>query len=393
MRRAMLIIIILAIVALVVALVGPRILNRSTTELEPASLSEASTQEGQTYVTVRGTVVPARWARLSFAISGQLAEIQVTTGVTVSAGQVLATLEKRELELDVDLARSELAAQEATLARLQSGASAAEVAAAQASYEAAVAAYEQLTAGPTAQEIAIAEAELKMAERALQQAQAAYDAVRNRPDIAARPEALQLEQATINLQKAKATYELAIAGPDQAALKAAESQVASAKSHLETLQAGAEPSEIQLAQANVSRAQASLARAQLALEGTVLRAPFAGVVTSLTSARPGDAVSAGTAIATVADLAELQVEIEDLDEWGAANITMNQNVDLVVAALNNRTPRGQLSFVSQEPTFSDSGAVFYRAIVTLEEQDPDLRWGMTVRAKLFLPSARRAGFK
>ena len=393
MRRAILIIALLAIVALAVALVGPRLLGRSTREPEPASLSEASTQEGQTYVTVRGTIVPARWAQLSFAMSGQLAEIQVTTGVTVSAGQVLATLEKRELELDVDLARSELAAQEATLARLQSGASPLEVAAAQASYDAAVAAYEELKAGPSAQEIAIAEAELKMAERALQQAQTAYDAVRNRPDIGARPEALQLEQATINLQKAKATYELAIAGPDQAALKGAESQVASARSHLETLRAGAGTSETQVAQANVSRAQASLARAQLALEGAVLRAPFAGTVTSLTSAQPGDAVGAGTTIVTVADLAQLQVEIEDLDEWGAANITLNQNVDLVVAALNNRTPRGRLSFVAQEPTFGASGAVFYRAIVTLEQQDPDLRWGMTVRAKLFLPSAHRAGFK
>lgn len=393
MRRAMLIIIVLAIVALAVAVVGPKLLNRSAKELGPASLSEAPTQEGQTYVTVRGTVVPSRWAKLGFAMTGQLAEIRVTTGVTVSAGQILATLERRELELDVDLARSELAAQEATLARLQSGASRAEVAAARASYDAAVAAYEELEAGPSEQEIAIAEAELKAAERSLQQAQGAYDAVRDRPDIGARPEALQLERATIDYQRAKATYELAIAGPDQATLKAAESQVASAKSHLETLLAGALPSEIQLAQANVSRAQASLERAQLALEGAVLRAPFDGVITSLATARAGELVSAGTVIATVADLTQLQVEIEDLDEWGAANITMNQNVDLVVAALNNRTPRGKLSYVAQEPTFSASGAVFYRAIVTLEEQDPDLRWGMTVRARLFLPSAHRAGFR
>jgi len=393
MRRAMLIIVILAIVAVAVGLIGPRLLDRSSKELEPASLSEATGQEGQTYVNVRGTIVPARWARVSFASSGKLAEIHVTAGVTVTAGQVLATLERRELELEAELARSELAAQEATLARLRSGASPAEVAAAQAGYEAAAAAYEKLKAGPGEQEVAIAEAEFKMAERALQQAQSAYDAVRNRPDIAARPEAMQLERATIDYRKAKATYELAIAGPDQAALKGAESQVASARSHLETLQAGAEPSEIELAQANVSRAQASLERAQLSLEGAVLRAPLDGVVTSAITARPGDAVSAGATIATIADLSEMQVEIQDLDEWGAANVTMNQNVDLVVAALNNRTPRGRLSFVAQEPTFSSSGAVFYRAIVTLEKQDPDLRWGMTVRAKLFLPGAHRAGFR
>lgn len=393
MRRAMLIVIMLAIVALAVALVGPRLLDRTAKEPGPASLSEAPAQEGQTYVTVRGTVVPTRWARLSFSLGGQLAEIGVTTGVTVSAGQVLASLESREMELDVELARSELAAQEASLARLLGGTSAAEVAAAQASYDAAVAAYEKLQAGPSTQEKAIAEAEFRTVERALQQAQAAYDSVRNRPDIGARPEALQLERATIDYRRAKATYELALAGADPATLKGAESQVASARSRLETLQADAQPSEVALAQANVSRAKASLARAQLVLEETVLRAPFAGVITSVTTAQPGEALSGGATIATLADLTQMQIEIGDLDEWGAANITMNQSVDLVVAALNNRTPRGRLSFVSQEPTLGASGAVFYRAIVTLEQQDPDLRWGMTVRAKLFLPSAHRAGFR
>ncbi len=389
MRKAVLIVIILAVIALAVAWIGPRLLKRSTTGPEPAALGEASTQEGQTFVSVRGTVMPAQWTQLSFATGGQLAEIGVTTGVTVSAGQVLASLEKRELELEVDLARSELAAQEAALATLQSGATEVELAAARASYEAAVAAYAGLKAGPNAQEIAIAEANLKLAERAVERAQGAYDAVRNRPDIGARPEAAQLEQATIEYQKATAAYQLAIAGPDQAALKAAESQVASAKSHLETLQAGARPSEIQLAQANVSRAQANLASARLALDQSVLRAPFAGVVTSWITARAGDRISAGTTVVTLADLAQLQVEIADLDEWGAASITKNQSVDLVVGALNNRTVRGRLSFVSQEPTYSDSGAVFYKAIVTLDKQDPDLRWGMTVRARLVLP--RRAG--
>ncbi len=379
MRKAVLIVIILAVIALAVAWIGPRLLKRSTTGPEPAALGEASTQEGQTFVSVRGTVMPAQWTQLSFATGGQLAEIGVTTGVTVSAGQVLASLEKRELELEVDLARSELAAQEAALATLQSGATEVELAAARASYEAAVAAYAGLKAGPNAQEIAIAEANLKLAERAVERAQGAYDAVRNRPDIGARPEAAQLEQATIEYQKATAAYQLAIAGPDQAALKAAESQVASAKSHLETLQAGARPSEIQLAQANVSRAQANLASARLALDQSVLRAPFAGVVTSWITARAGDRISAGTTVVTLADL----------DEWGAASITKNQSVDLVVGALNNRTVRGRLSFVSQEPTYSDSGAVFYKAIVTLDKQDPDLRWGMTVRARLVLP--RRAG--
>ncbi len=392
MRKALLIIVVLAIVVPAMAFIGQRWFTRSAKAPSPAALGESSLQEGQTTITAKGTIVPAYWARLSFPISGRLEEITATAGITVSAGQVLARLEGQQLELEVQLAQSELQAQEANLARLQQSVSATEVAAAQASYDAAVAAYEKLKAGPSAQEIAIADAELKQAERALQQAQAAYDAVRSLPDIGVRPESLRLEQATIDYQQAKAAYELVVAGPDQAALKQAESQVASAKAHLETLQAGTQLSEVLAALASVARAKASLAQAQLALEQATLRASFTGIVTSITGARPGDTVHPDNVILTVADLSRLQVETIDLDEWGAANVRLNQTVDLLVPALGNRSLRGQLASVATEPTIHSSGAVFYKAIIALEKQDPDLRWGMTVRITVHMPGGRKVAF-
>jgi len=385
MRKALGIIIALAIVVVAVAFIGQRWFTRPKKEPGPAALSESSTRQEQQIITVRGIVVPVRSAKLSFPISGKLQEITATAGITVSAGQVLARLDGQELELDVQLAQSELEAQEANLARLQEGASVAELAAAQVSYEAAVAAYEKLKAGPSAQEITIADADLKQAERALQQAQAAYDAVRGLPDIGARSESLQLERATIDYQRAKAAYELATAGPDQAALKQAESQAAAAKAQLEALQAGAPPSEIRAAQAGVARAEANLARALLAPEQATLRAPFDGMVTSVTVAQPGGLVSPGDTILTIADLTQLQVETMDLDEWGVANVTLNQSADLLVPALGNRSLRGHMAFISPEPTSMSSGAVFYKAIIALEKQEPDLRWGMTVSVKLYMP--------
>ena len=171
------------------------------------------------------------------------------------------------------------------------------------------------------------------------------------------------------------------------------SQVAAAKYQLERTRAGVESSAVQSAEAAVARAKAALSRAQLTLQQAVLKAPFDGVVTSVTETRPGGMVGAGETILTIADLSQLQIEVEDLDEWGAANVTRDQNVDLVVPALNNLTPRGRLVFISQEPTVSASGAVFYGAIVSLAKQEPSLRWGMTVRAKLFLPGAQSAGFR
>ena len=392
MRKALIIIAILTVIVLAVGFIGPRWLTRPTQEPGPAVLGEAAPQEEQTLITGSGVIVPARWAKLSFPIGGQLEEIKVTTDMTVTAGQVLATLERQELELQVQLAESELDAQEAELVQLQEGGSQAEIAAAKANYEAAVAAYQELRAGPSAEEIALAEADLKSAERALQDAQAAYDAVSSLPDISARPQALQLEQATIDYQRARAAYELAVSGPSEAQLKQAESLMVSAKAQLEA-STSAQPSAIRAAQAGVTRARIGLEQARFRLEQATLHAPFDGTITSVAEVQPGDMINPGTAIVTVADLSKLQVEVTDLDEWGAANVTAGQTADLLVPALNNRNLRGSVTFVASEPTVHSSGAVFYKAVIALNQQSPALRWGNSVRVRLYVAGAKGVGFR
>jgi HlyD family secretion protein len=377
MRRTLFTIIVVAVIVLVVAAVGQRLFTRSTGDSAPAALGEFSPRAAQE-IKSRGIVTPLHWAELSFPVSGQLAKLVVAPGEDVSTGYTLAWLETEDLELQVQLAQSELALQEADLAQMQEGPSEAELAAAQAGYEAAVTAYEKLQAGLTPEEMIVAEADLKRAEVALQRAQAAYDAVSSSPDIAARPESMQLESATIDYQRAKATYALTIAEPDEAALKQAESLVASTKAQLQALQESAPPSDVRAAEASVVRAEANLARTQLTLEQATLCAPFDGTVTSVTDAQLAQIIPAGTTILTLADLSQLQVETTDLDEWGVANIALGQTVDLLVPGLANRSLRGHLVFVSSEPTITSSGAVFYKAIVALDEEEPQLRWGMTV---------------
>ena len=392
MRKALLIAAVLALVVVAVGFIGPRLLRGPNQEAGPAVLGEGAPQVEQTLITGRGVVMPVRWAKQGFAISGQLQEIAVTTGMSVTTGQILAALERQELELEVQLAESELEAQEANVAQLEEGGSQAEIQAAQASHDAAAAAYEELRAGPSAEEIALAEADLKRAERALQGAQAAYDAVSSRPDIGARPEALGLEQATIDYQRARAAYELVVAGPSEAELKQAASLVAAAKAQLEAL-TSAQPSAIRAAQAGVTRARINLEQARLRLEQGTLYAPFGGTITSVADLQPGDTVSPGTVIVTVADLSELQVEVTDLDEWGAANVTLDQTADLLVPALNNRNLRGRVTFVANEPTVQPSGAVFYRAVIALNQQEPALRWGYSVRIRLYVAGAKGVGFR
>ncbi len=381
MKRSLLAIVGTAVLLLAIALLGQRWFTRTARELAPAALGESSGREEE-QVVARGTLIPTRWKRLSFASSGLLSNLDVDEGAEVIAGQKLASLETQDLELTVALAANQLEAQEAVLTALAKGSSSAEFMAAQASYDAAVAAYEKIQSRPSPEEIAIAQADLKKAEEAVRRAQGAYDAVRNLPDIGARHESVQLHEATLDYERAKAQYALAVAKPDQAELKQAESQVAAAKARLDAL-----PAELRAAQSAVARAKLDVQKAQLELEQATLYAPFTATVTTL-DVQPGDMVGAGSPALTLADLSELQVELADLDEWGVANVRLNQSVDLTIPSLGNLSLRGRLTSVATEPTTSAAGAVFYKAIVALERQEPALRWGMTVTVKFPRPTGR-----
>lgn len=64
-------------------------------------------------VSATGTVQPAERADLGFAVSGEVTEVLVTEGDTVTAGQVLATVDDELLAAEVDAAESELDAAQA----------------------------------------------------------------------------------------------------------------------------------------------------------------------------------------------------------------------------------------------------------------------------------------
>lgn len=89
-------------------------------------------------VSATGTVAPARRADLRFAVDGEVAEVRVAEGDTVTAGQVLATVDDELLAADATAAAAELDAARARLDdQTAAGASDTQLAAAQAEVAAA----------------------------------------------------------------------------------------------------------------------------------------------------------------------------------------------------------------------------------------------------------------
>jgi multidrug resistance efflux pump len=307
-------------------------------------------------------------------LSGRVADVMVKEGDTVQAGDVLFRLDdevlqaqRRGAEAAVQAARAGLRAAQANLDRLRAGPRPEEIAQAEAAVQAAQARLDRLIhgptpeqiasarqavavaqanlervkAGPTAEQLIAAEAQVKLAEAALKQAHAAYDPIAWRPDIALLPQSLQMEQATIQYEQAKANYENLLKGPRPEDIKVAQQQVAQAQAALNELlagarpedvaaaqaevqaaqarlalvKAGARPEEIAAAQAQVDAAQANLAQAQAQLElidvqlkKLVVRAPAHGTVVAR-SIEPGEVVQAGAAVLTLGQLDDLTITV------------------------------------------------------------------------------------
>jgi HlyD family secretion protein len=394
MKRLIVVLGLLIVVAAVVWVGGQRLIARPESEPGAVVLDQEAAASVGRVLRARGQVVPVRWMTLSFQSGGRVAELAVEVGDVVQAGDVLARLDTSALELEVQAARDDLATQEAqlTLTMEEDATSTANrsllIAAAQSEYAAALAQYEKLKAGPTEEELIVAKADMEKAAIALQKAQAEYDQVAWVPGVSALPQSAALQEASIDYERAKASYQILTTPPDEAQLKQAESEIAAAKAGLESVKAEPSVAQIELAQSQLARAQTALAQAELRLEQATLTAPSllttAGTVTAI-GAKEGEVVGAGVPLITLADLTEFQVETTDLDEWAAARVTLGQGVEVRVFALDSTVLPGRVVSLAPQATVLPTEDVVYQAIIALERQNPALRWGMTVRVDWPVP--------
>ena len=339
-----------------------------------------------------GTLVPNAEVDLSFSSGGRLNEVLVEVGDEVQAGDVLALLDDTDAQSQVAQAQINLRLAELQLAELTETPDASDLAAAQYQLASAQEALQDLVNGPSAEEIIIAQADIATAEKTLQQAQSAYDGVSWRPDAALSSQALELWSATAAYDKAKANYDIAMAGASQEELASARANVAQAQSNLDSLRSGGTTQEVETAQLNVEQARLNLESAQLALDETVLTAPVSGTVTAVAaSAREMVGTSA---MVTLADLSEPLVEFY-LDETDLELIAVGYEVEVMFDALPDMVFGGHV--VRVDPVLVEmEGAPAIQALAKLEsdEQQSDvlgtLPMGLNATVEVIAGSAENA---
>jgi HlyD family secretion protein len=214
--------------------------------VKKATIEQTVTSEAVLYPLAQSAIVPK--------ISAPIKAFYVNRGSKVHAGQLLATLENRDL---------------AAAAQDNQGA-----------YDQAQAAYTIATASTLPEEIQKAQGDTQAAKVALEAEQKLYDSRQDLYKQGALPRK-DLDQAAVALTQAKNQYELA-------------------QRHLDALMAVSKQQELKSAAGQLQSAKGKYLGAAAQLSYSEIRSPINGVVTDR-SLYPGEMAAAGTPLLTVMD--------------------------------------------------------------------------------------------
>jgi hypothetical protein len=75
------------------------------------------------------------------------------------------------------------------------------------------------------------------------------------------------------------------------------------------------------------------------------------------------------------------VKTTDLDELSVAKVKVGDSVKITVSAFDNKVLLGKVVAIALRGEKLPTGDIAYTVTIALDEQDPDLRWGMSVKVE------------
>lgn len=300
--------------------------------------------------------VEATEVQVAAEVGGRLIDLRVKEGDRVAAGDVIAHLDTRDIELQMVRARAERAAADAQVRLLQAGARPQDIRQAQAQVEAASA------------DAAAAGAELRAGEVDLQ-----------------RFESLLQANAGSQKQRDDARARVDVARERE---RGARDRIRAAAEIVSRLQAGAYPQEIEAARARVAAADAQLAILQKMKDDAVVVTPAGGIVTQ-TLADAGEIVPPRMPLLVVTDLDHAWANLF-VPEPLMARVSLGQAAAVLTDA-GDSVP-GKVTYISPQAEFTprnvqtadERSKLVYRIKVLVNNSAGVLKQGMPVDAELTL---------
>ncbi len=195
-----------------------------------------------------------------------------------------------------------------------------------------------------------------------------------RDKVVAGAKAEDLASARAEVQRAQARLEQLTGANRASNLAAQQASVAIAQAALDRILADPATSSLTAREAAVARAEVGLRVAQRNLALGTLTAPFAATVAQV-EMRVGEPAGA-TAFLTLVDLSSFHVDVP-IDELDIAEVRLGQRVAISLDALPGQRIGGSVTSIAPQATRSEQGTTSYDVTVTLDQDSPGVRPGMT----------------
>lgn len=297
-----------------------------------------------------GSVVPIETVNLSPKQAGKLIQLLVEQGARVNRGQVIARMDNANLIPQLYQAQASAAASEANLAKLRNGNRPEDIAAAQARVEA---------------------------------ARGRLDAARSRLALTNmktnRFRSLQTEGAISSDRFDEVVTDDRSA---QADLQTAQANLVEATRLLEESRNGSRAEDIAQAEAQLAQAIAGIRIIEVQIEDTIIRAPFAGIITQKyanagafvtpTTTASASNSSSSTSIVAIANGLEIIAKVPEVD---ISQIKIGQEVEIVADAFPTEVFKGKVRLIAPE-VIIEQNVTSFQVRVTLETGKDKLQSGM-----------------
>jgi HlyD family secretion protein len=180
------------------------------------------------------------------------------------------------------------------------------------------------------------------------------------------------------------------------ALKRAEAIFKASQQRYNEAVEGSRKEDIAIAHANLNEAGANLGLSQVNLGYTVLRAPFAGVVT-VRQAELGEVVSPGSPVITLSDLDHIWLRAY-VAETDLGRIHWGQEATITTDTYPGKQYHGRISFISPDAEFTPKSVQTYKERVTLvyrikidiDNPNHELKPGMPADTRIDLASGKQS---
>jgi HlyD family secretion protein len=344
---------------------------------------------------------------IAFKVPGRLIELAVGEGAAVKKGDVVARLDREQLERQRDRAQAALAAASSQLAQLytaieyQRETIEGQIEQRRAELSQAEAQLRELQAGSRTQEIEHARAAVDAARTEFERAKKDWEraqVLRENDDISSTQYdqfKTRYESAAAVLKQAEQRLALVIEGPRKELIEAAHAQVARAQAGLrlaeaQRLELKRREQEVEARRADVERARAEAALVESQLADTIVVAPIDGVVL-VKAADVGEILAAGTTVVTIGDLAHPWLR-GYINEQDLGRVKLGAEVKVTTDSFPGKVYRGRISFIASQAEFTpkqiqtpeERVKLVYRIKIGIANPEQELKLNMPATAEIVL---------